>query len=261
MNLKLKKSITVKKGVTYRPGNLVYGTTTTADVNEIRKCEGFSSTIIDVVLSPEEVYGLGWDGEHLLNYVNIFGWIQKRQGFSSTVIDTITPEHVGYDITWGDNNLYTATSSEIWKYKGFSGEVDKRIYSGNGVYGLAFDGQNLYSTRSSNGSYKINKHMGCTGTITDSFDYSGTMPHGLAWDGENICISDHFKHSISQQEGFSATTKYSFWVPSVGYLGGLTWIYYFGTPRAKFISRLFPVQDGARCCYPKSGYCVIISFD
>lgn len=260
MNLKLRKSINVEKSAVYRPGNLVYGTSS-GTAHEIRKCEGFSSTVIDVVLSPEEVYGLGWDGKHLLNYVNLYGWVQRRQGFSSTVIDTITLEYGEYDITWGDGNLYAATGAEIWEYKGFSSEINKRIYSGNGVYGLAFDGKNLYSTQSSNGSYKINKHEECTGTIIESFDYSGVMPHGLAWDGENICISDHFGHSVSQQEGFSATTKYSFHVPSVGYLGGLTWIYYLGAPRARFISRLFPVQDGVRCNYPKSGFCAIISFD
>ncbi|RLJ04113.1 MAG: hypothetical protein DRP14_03910, partial [Candidatus Aenigmatarchaeota archaeon] len=191
MKLKLKESITVEKGAVYQPGNLIYGTSTTSGANEIRRCKGFSSTVTDLVTSIEQVYGLGWDGEHLLNYVHIYGWVEKRQGFSSTIIDTITPAHGGYDITWGDGNLYTATGDEIWKYKGFSGEADRCIYSGSGVYGLAFDGKNLYSTCSVSGVTKINKHKGCTGTITDSFDYPYTMPHGLAWDGENICISDH----------------------------------------------------------------------
>jgi len=271
MNLKLKESITTEKGVVYRPGNLLYG----AD-DEIRRCMGFSSTVIDSLsMSLLDVVGLGWDGEHLLACLfkiipegPIIRKVQKHQGFSSTVIDVFEPGlYLLNDITWGDSNLYIAgwdisiSNSVIWKYKGFSGEVDSCIYTGSDVYGLAFDGKNLYSTCSVSGTYKINKHRGCTGTINKSFTYPYTMPCGLAWDGENICISDYESGWIYQQKGFSVTSKAGFYVPDIGHLGGLAWEYSMGTPRARFISRLFPVQDGARCSYPRSGYCVIISLD
>ena len=223
-----------------------------------------------------DAVGLGWDAEHLLACLfklvpdgPVIRKVQKHQGFSSTVIDVFEPDLWGLnDITWGDGNLYIAgwdISSGccvIWKYKGFSNEVDSCIYSGSDVCGLAFDGKNLYSTRSVNGVYRINRHSGCTGTITDSFVHPGSStPCGLAWDGENICISDYESGWIYQQKGFSGTSKAGFYVPDIGHLGGLAWEYFMGTPRARFISRLFPVQDGARRSYPRSGYCVIISLD
>jgi len=261
MNLKLKEGITVKK-VIPQPGNLLF-----SQGNRVYECKGFSNVEIDVIEwpPPTHVYHIAWDGRNLLVVLDDQNYVHKCHGLTNTITDSIYLSSPADDLAWCEGNLYVAHRDigKIQEYKGFSNTLVKQIDLPD-ARGCACDLNCLYSAQCVDEyceSCKYNKHFMFTSTLTDSFTIHCTGD--ITWDGENLIIVDGQYQVIRQQDGFSDQTKYERGpVGGVGgYIHGVAWKYFIGTPRARFISRLFPVQDGARCSYPRSGYCTLISFD
>jgi len=262
MKLKLKESITVEKGAVYQPGNLLF-----SQAYSVYECRGFSNVEIGGTgwPSPNFVYHIAWDGRNLLVVFSSTRYVHKCHGLTNTITDSIYLSSPVCDLAWCGNNLCVAHRdiNEIRVYRGFSNTPIKQIYLPD-ARSCACDPGRLYSAQCVDEyceNSRYNKHYGFTGTIADSFTIR--CAGDITWDGENLIIVCGGAQEIRQQDGFSDRTKYVRGpVGGVGgYIHGVAWKYFMGAPRARFISRLFPVQDGVRCSYPRSGYCVIVSFD
>jgi hypothetical protein len=83
------------RGVCWDGTNLIYSGNNSSDTGAVKKCSGFTSTIIDsftfgVAGADASGYGITWDGTNL-----IMNWITKSKftlmtGFSSTIANSFT---------------------------------------------------------------------------------------------------------------------------------------------------------------------------
>ena len=172
----------------------------------IYKLNPIDGSIISFFPTPGPVpTGLTWDGTHLWCQDSILDSIYKIDSTDASVIKSIpAPSNFVFGLTWDGNYLWSAYflgwSSEVVQVDTTYGTAIRSFLCV--ANGLAFDGEFLWSVKSSGGVHKgfVKKHNYYNGMEIFYFRTPGYNPTGLTFDSKCFWLADSDADTIYQIE-------------------------------------------------------------
>jgi hypothetical protein len=188
---------------TQQAGELgIEGATVFLDTNRNGALDGGETATTTAADGSYEFTGLA-TGDYTVAQILPTGWLQTAAGSPGVgrmgeVIHSIPPAATagGYDygpygVAWVNGELYQIEGrdpeiNKIWRLDPQAGAVLGSFTPAFELNYLAFDGTNLWGTRSD-----TIYHFTTDGTLLHTFDSPGTSPTGIAWDGSHLWVADN----------------------------------------------------------------------